>query len=160
MSRKSGIVNVRMVITEEKILSNIDKVQKLINPNSKKQIIQLEDNIYFKDLIESIKAYLIEYPKKKNFPVNVYKAAYGLVEYATIQFEENTKKVEELIKDLYNIEGEENIREFLWGKVKEVNNLMPKYKYIKEMIITEEELIKTTTLKIKRHEEMKKIFNK
>ena len=40
MSR-SGIVNVRMVITEEKILSNIDKVHKLINPNSKKQIVQL-----------------------------------------------------------------------------------------------------------------------
>ena len=36
MSR-SGIVNVRMVITEEKILSNIDKVHKLINPKSKKQ---------------------------------------------------------------------------------------------------------------------------
>ena len=102
--RKSGIVNVRMVITEEKILSNIDKVQKMINPNSKKQIIQLEDDIYFKDLIESIKAYLIEYPKKKNFTVSVYKAAYGLVEYATIQFEENTKKVEELIR-----QREENI---------------------------------------------------
>ena len=27
--RRPGIVNVRMVITEEKILSNIDKVQKL-----------------------------------------------------------------------------------------------------------------------------------
>ena len=37
--RKSGIVNVRMVITEEKILSNIDKVQKLINPKSKKERI-------------------------------------------------------------------------------------------------------------------------
>ncbi len=97
MSR-SGIVNVRMVITEEKILSNIDKVQKLINPNSKKQIIQLEDDAYFKDLIESIKTYLIEYPKKKNFPVSVYKAAYGLVEYATNQFEENTKRIEELIR--------------------------------------------------------------
>ena len=97
MSR-SGIVNVRMVITEEKILSNIDKVQKLINPNSKKQIVQLEDDAYFKDLIESIKTYLIEYPKKKNFPVSVYKAAYGLVEYATNQFEENTKKIEELIR--------------------------------------------------------------
>lgn len=95
---KSGIVNVRMVITEEKILSNIDKVQKLINPNSKKQIIQLEDDAYFKDLIESIKTYLIEYPKKKNFPVSVYKAAYGLVEYATNQFEENTKRIEELIR--------------------------------------------------------------
>ena len=104
MSRKSGIVNVRMVITEEKILSNIDKVQKMINPNSKKQIVQLEDDTYFKDLIESIKAYLIEYPKKKNFPTSVYKAAYGLVEYATIQFEENTKKVEERIR-----QREENI---------------------------------------------------
>lgn len=113
MSKKSGIVNVRMVITEEKILSNIDKVQKMINPNSKKQIVQLEDDTYFKDLIESIKAYLIEYPKKKNFPVSVYKAAYGLVEYATIQFEENTKKVEELIR-----QREENIA--LAGKLREL----------------------------------------
>ena len=95
---KSGIVNVKMVITEEKILSNIDKVQKLINPNSKKQIVQLEDDSYFKDLVESIKTYLLEYPKKKNFPKSVYKAAYDLVEYATNQFEENTKKIEELIR--------------------------------------------------------------
>ena len=95
---KSGIVNVRMVITEEKMLSNIDKVQKLINPKSKKQIIQLDDDTYFKDLIESIKTYLVEYPKKKNFPASVYKAAYGLVEFATNQFEENTKQIEELIR--------------------------------------------------------------
>ena len=97
MSR-SGIVNVRMVITEEKIISNIDKVQKMINPKNKKQIVQLEEDIYFKDLIESIKTYLVEYPKKKNFPLNVYNAAYDLVEFAINQFEENTKKVEELIK--------------------------------------------------------------
>lgn len=96
--QKSGIVNVKMVITEEKILSNIDKVQKLINPNSKKQIVQLEDDSYFKDLVESIKNYLIEYPKKNNFPKSVYKASYELVEYATNQFEENTRKVEELIR--------------------------------------------------------------
>ena len=96
--QKSGIVNVKMVITEEKILSNIDKVQKLINPNSKKQIVQLEDDSYFKDLVESVKTYLIEYPKKKNFPKSVYKAAYDVVEYATNQFEENTKKIEELIR--------------------------------------------------------------
>ena len=64
---KSGIVNVKMVITEEKILSNIDKVQKLINPNSKKQIVELEDDSYFKDLVESIKTYLLEYPNKRIF---------------------------------------------------------------------------------------------
>lgn len=93
-----GIVNVKMVITEEKILSNIDKVHKIINPNSKKQIVQLEEDTYFKDLVESIKMYLVEYPKKKNFPISVYKAAYGLVEYATNQFEENTKQIEELIR--------------------------------------------------------------
>ena len=34
---------------------------------------------------------------------------------------------------------------------------MPEYKYVKKIIVKEEELIKTTTQKIKRHEEMKKI---
>lgn len=103
-NNKQGIVNVRMVITEEKILSNIEKVQKMINPKSKKQIVQLEEDTYFKDLVESIKTYLEEYPKKKNFPRSVYKAAYDLVEFATNQFEENTKKIEELI-----IQREKNI---------------------------------------------------
>ena len=68
--QKRGIVNVKMIITEEKILSNIDKVQKLINPNSKKQIIQLDDDAYFKDLIDSIKIYLVEYPNKTNRGTN------------------------------------------------------------------------------------------
>ena len=145
MSKKSGIVNVRMVITEEKILSNIDKIQKMINPNSKKQIIQLEDDTYFKDLVESIKAYLIEYPKKKNFPINVYKATYGLVEYATIQFEENTKKVEELIR-----QREENIA--LAEKLREVlNSVQNKEKDWKEKVQEiegqfSEELIETLKL--------------
>jgi len=103
---KRGIVNVRMVITEEKILSNVEKIHKLINPNNKKQIIELEDNSYFKDLVESVKTYLIEYPKKKNFPKNVYDQCYELVEYATKQFEENTKQIEDLIKEReYNIKS-------------------------------------------------------
>ena len=66
----------------------------------------------------------------------------------------------EMIKDLYHIEDEEKIKEFLWKKVKEVNKLMPKYKYVREMIVREEPLIKTTTLKIKRHEELKKVLGK
>lgn len=101
---KSGVVNVRMVITEEKVLSNIEKVQKLINPKAKKQIVQFEEDTTFKDLVQSIKDYLIEYPNKKNFPISVYNAAYGLVEYATQQFEDSTKKIEELI-----IKREKNI---------------------------------------------------
>ena len=58
----------------------------------------------------------------------------------------------------YNVETENDIKAKLWEKIKEINKTMPKYKYVKELIITEEELIKTTTLKIKRHEEMKKIM--
>lgn len=134
MSR-SGIVNVRMVITEEKILSNIDKVQKLINPKSKKQIVELEEDTYFKDLIESVKTYLFEYPKKKNFPSSVYKAAYYLVEFATNQFEENTKQIEELIR-----QREENIT--LAGKLKELlDNAIEKTPNWKEKIKKAEDLI-------------------
>lgn len=146
MSRsRSGIVNVRMVITEEKMLSNIDKVQKLINPKSKKQIVQLEDDSYFKDLIESIKAYLIEYPKKKNFPASVYKAAYGLVEFATNQFEENTKKIEELIR-----QREQNIATA--GRLKELLDATEnKEKDWKEQVkkaenVFSEDIIETLTI--------------
>ena len=65
------------------------------------------------------------------------------------------------IKETFVFEKkEEKIKEFLWDKVKEVNKLMPKYKYVREMVITEEPLIKTTTLKIKRHEELKKVLGK
>ena len=56
---KSGMVNVRMVITEEKVLANIERVQKFINPKSKKQIIQFEENTAFKDVIQSIKDYFL-----------------------------------------------------------------------------------------------------
>lgn len=112
MSR-SGIVNVRMVITEEKILSNIEKVHKMINPKSKKQIIQLDDDTYFKDLVEAIKTYLVEYPKKQNFPASVYNAVFDLVEFATSQFEDNTKQIENLIR-----QRELNIS--LGGKLKEL----------------------------------------
>ena len=61
------------------------------------------------------------------------------------------------MKELYNATTEEEIKEALWSKIKEVNKTMPPYKYIKEIIVSEEELIKTTTLKIKRHEELAKI---
>ena len=62
------------------------------------------------------------------------------------------------MKSEYGVEKDEDIKAKLWEKIKEINKTMPKYKYVKELIITEEELIKTTTLKIKRHEEIKKVL--
>ena len=62
-------------------------------------------------------------------------------------------------KEKFEAENIDEIKEIIWKNIKEnVNKKMPTYKYIKEIIITEEELIKTTTLKVKRHEEIKKIL--
>ena len=63
----------------------------------------------------------------------------------------------DLMKEIYNVETEEEIYDVLWDKIKEINKTMPEYKYVKKIIVTNEELVKTTTQKIKRHEEMKKI---
>lgn len=45
----------------------------------------------------------------------------------------------------------------LWERIKEINKTLPTYKYIKNLITTKDEFIKTTTAKIKRYEELKKI---
>ena len=55
---------------------------------------------------------------------------------------------------------DEEFREKIWGEIKKINQTFPMYKYIKHMILTDEELIKTTTKKIKRKEELDKILSK
>ena len=64
----------------------------------------------------------------------------------------------EQMKELYNLEDEEQIKDFIWQEVKKVNKTMPAYKYIREISITQKELIKTTTQKIKRFEEIKTVL--
>ena len=46
----------------------------------------------------------------------------------------------------------------MWEKIKKINKTFPPYKYIKNMILTDKELIKTTTKKVKRAEEIKSIL--
>lgn len=50
---------------------------------------------------------------------------------------------------------EKEIHDLLWNKVKEVNKQLTSYKAIKYMEIKKDEFIKTTTMKIKRYEELK-----
>ena len=56
----------------------------------------------------------------------------------------------DIMKEAYKVENEEDIYRVLTEKIKEVNSVMPKYKAIRGIIISEEPLIKTTTNKIKR----------
>ena len=64
---------------------------------------------------------------------------------------------EEVAKEVFGTLEEEKLKEAIWKEVKKVNKTMPAYKYIREISITNEELIKTTTQKIKRFEEIKTV---
>ena len=56
----------------------------------------------------------------------------------------------EVMKEAYKVETDDEIYKVLADKVKEINRIMPKYKAIRGIIISEKPLIKTTTNKIKR----------
>ena len=64
----------------------------------------------------------------------------------------------DVVKEKYPNTTEEELRKIIWEQIKEINKTFPPYKYIKNMILTDQELIKTTTQKIKRQEEIKKIL--
>ena len=64
----------------------------------------------------------------------------------------------EIMKEEYGLTEIEDIKEKLWNEVKKINKTMPPYKYIRDIIVTDKELIKTTTQKIKRHEEIKTVL--
>ncbi len=71
----------------------------------------------------------------------------------------NPKLCAKIVYDEEFFEGKDDkkIYDYIWKEVKKVNKKHSTYKYIKEIYLDKEELIKTTTRKIKRYEEMVKI---
>ena len=63
----------------------------------------------------------------------------------------------EIMKEAYKVESDEDIRKVLADKIKDINSIMPKYKAIRGILISEEPLIKTTTNKIKRQANLEMI---
>ena len=63
----------------------------------------------------------------------------------------------EYVKEKYGDISEEDLKQKIWADIKNINKTLTNYKHIKNLIITDEEMIKTTTAKIKRQEEIKKI---
>ncbi len=64
---------------------------------------------------------------------------------------------QDYMKDNYPDKTQEDIEKIIWEDIKEINKTMPNYKHIKNIIVTDQEMIKTTTAKIKRYEEIKKL---
>lgn len=70
------------------------------------------------------------------------------------------------VKIVYNKEykeennlSEEELKNKIWEDIKEINKDLPNYQHIKNLIITDEPMIKTTTAKVKRFAEIEKIVN-
>ena len=57
---------------------------------------------------------------------------------------------EEICKNVYKVESEEEIKKAILEKVKDINKMMPRYKSVKGISLSKEALIKTSTGKIKR----------
>ena len=64
---------------------------------------------------------------------------------------------EEYVKEKYGEISEDDLKEIIWNDIKEINKKLPTYKYIKNLVITKEPMIKTTTAKVKRFEEQKNL---
>ena len=65
---------------------------------------------------------------------------------------------EELVEEVFGTKDEKELKEKIWQEVKKMNKTMPAYKYVREISITNKELIKTTTQKVKRFEEIKTVL--
>lgn len=66
---------------------------------------------------------------------------------------------EKFVEQKFGKISEDELYNIIWNDIKEINNGLTNYKHIKNLIITDEPMIKTTTAKVKRFEEMKKIGN-
>lgn len=65
----------------------------------------------------------------------------------------------EVMQKSYKDKSPNEYLNIVWEDIKtKVNHKMPAYKYIREIIVTDVPLIKTTTQKVKRHEELKLIL--
>ncbi len=65
---------------------------------------------------------------------------------------------DEMIKEIYHTDDKEEIHKIMSTKIKEINKEIPKYKAIKGILVTQEPLIKTTTNKIKRQNNLENIL--
>ena len=131
-------------------LGYIDKEGTIFITGRKKNVIVLKNgkNIYPEELEKIIdnlpyvaESMVFGYPKNDDLLLSV-KIVYN-TEYVNEKYPNITQK---------------ELEEMIWKDIKEINNNLTIYKHIKKLIVTDEPMIKTTTAKIKRYEEIKKIL--
>lgn len=84
---------------------------------------------------------------------------FGLPENDDLKVSVKVKYNENYINEKYPNKTTSEIDEIIWKEIKEVNKLIPTYKYIKKLFTTKLEFEKTSTNKIKRFIEIEKVMN-
>ena len=132
-------------------LGRIDKDGYIFITGRKKNVIVLKNgkNIY----PEELEKLMSELPYVEECMAFGYPKDDDLIVSAKIVY--NKDYVEENYKDI----SKEDFEKVVWEDIKMINDTLTSYKHIKKIIVTDEPMIKTTTAKIKRFEEIKKIVN-
>ncbi len=65
---------------------------------------------------------------------------------------------EDTVKEKRGDISEQEVYDIIWEQIKELNKTFPNYKHIKNVILSKDELIKNSSKKVKRFEEMKLIL--
>ena len=64
---------------------------------------------------------------------------------------------EEMIKQYLGEKTEKEYKDIIWKEIKEINKELPVFKHIKDITLTTEPFAKTTTQKVKRYAELKRV---
>lgn len=136
-------------------LGYIDKDGYLFITGRKKDVIVLKNgkNIYPEELEILI----------NKLPYVAESIVFGMPDFKKDDLVLSAKIVynKDVMKEMFEGKETHEYHDIIWQDIKaQINRQMPSYKFIRDIIVTDEPLIKTTTQKIKRHEEIKKILGK
>ena len=132
-------------------LAYIDKDGYIFVTGRKKNVIVLKNgkNIYPEELEQLI----------SNLPYVAENMVFGMPKEDDLVVSAKIVYNPIYVKQKYGDISEEELKDIIWKDIKQINNGLTNYKHIKHLVITDEPMIKTTTAKVKRFEEMKKINN-
>ncbi len=82
----------------QRIVQKLDKLEKMINPNSKKSLILWEEDNSFKNIISGIVSYSTTCDTEAEFPIELYDRMKALGEDVSKQLAEGAEKIVELEK--------------------------------------------------------------
>jgi len=129
-------------------LGYIDKDGYIFISGRKKNVIVLKNgkNVYPEELEILI----------SNLPYVAENMVFGIPKDDDLLLAAKIVYNKEYVDEMYPNISQEDLREMIWKDIKEINNGLANYKHIKNIIVTDEPMIKTTTNKVKRQEEIKK----